>query len=302
MDGLLNMLQSQMILMIYIVCGMYCRKRELIDDTTKVKLIDLILKVTLPCMIFESFNQTLTPQILRQTAMVFAASMCVAAAALIVGKFAYRRYPDNMSSILRYATLVNNSGFLGLPLVQSVFGDTGLLYASIYVIPNRIMMWTAGMSIFTQSDRRTQYRNILLNPCIITVYLGMIRRILDIPVPAFIDTGISKIGGITSPLSMMIIGTMLVGVDWKGLFKPVIFYFSAIRLIFLPIAALGLARLMGFDELTSGVSVVMTAMPAGSTTALLAAKYGADEEFASGLVVSTTVLSLVTAPFLMLLV
>jgi len=302
MDGLLNMLQSQAILMIYIVCGMYCRKKELIDDATKVKLIDLILKVTLPCMIFESFNQRLTPEILLRTAMVFTASMCVAAAALIVGKFAYRKFPEEKSSILRYATLVNNSGFLGLPLVQSVFGDTGLLYASIYVIPNRIMMWTAGMSIFTQSDRRTKYRAILLNPCIITVYLGMIRRILDIPIPAFIDTGISKIGGITSPLSMMIIGTMLVGVDWKGLFEPVIFYFSAIRLILLPIMALGLSRIMGFDDLTTGVSVVMTAMPAGSTTALLAAKYGADEEFASRLVVSTTVMSLVTAPLLMLLI
>lgn len=302
MDGLLNMLQSQMILMIYILCGIYCRKKGLIDDVTKVRLIDLILKVTLPCMIFESFNQTLTPQILRQTAMVFAASMCVALISLLVGKIAYRRWPAGKSNILRYATLVNNSGFLGLPLVQSVFGDTGLLFASIYVIPNRIMMWTAGMSIFTESDRRTRYRGILLNPCIITVYLGMLRRILDIPVPAFIDTGISKIGGITSPLSMMIIGTMLVGVKWKELFEPVIFYFSLVRLILLPIMALGLARIMGFDELTTGVSMVMTAMPAGSTTALLAAKYGADEDFASRLVVSTTVLSLLTAPVLMLLV
>ena len=191
MDGLMNMLQSQLILLIYIVCGMYCRKKGLIDDETKVKLIDLILKVTLPCMIFESFGQTLTPAILRQTAMVFIASVCVSLTALIIGKFAYRRWPENKGSILRYATLVNNSGFLGLPLVQSVFGDVGLLFASIYVIPNRIMMWTAGMSIFTQSDRKTQYKNILLNPCIITVYLGMIRRILDIPLPGFLDTGIS---------------------------------------------------------------------------------------------------------------
>ena len=302
MDGLMNMLQSKLILLTYIVCGMYCRKKGLIDDETKVKLIDLILKVTLPCMIFESFGQTLTPAILRQTAMVFIASVCVSLTALIIGKFAYRRWPENKGSILRYATLVNNSGFLGLPLVQSVFGDVGLLFASIYVIPNRIMMWTAGMSIFTQSDRKTQYKNILLNPCIITVYLGMIRRILDIPLPGFLDTGISKIGGITSPLSMMIIGTMLVGVDWKGLFEPVIFYFSIIRLILLPFMALGMARLMGFDELTTGVSIVMTGMPAGSTSALLAAKYGADEEFASRLVVSTTVLSLFTAPILMLLV
>ena len=302
MSSFENMLNSQLVLLLYLVFGIYCKRKNIIDDETKKKMIDLILKVTLPCLIFNSFNKTLTPEILRKTALAFAVSMMIALISLLLGKFIYNMYPPEKKSILKYCTLVNNSGFLGMPLVQSVFGDEGLLFASIFVIPNRIMMWTAGLSLFTEADFKTKVKNILLNPCIITVYLGMARRILDIPLPASIDTSIAKIGGITSPLSMMIIGTMLVHLNWRTLLEPAILYLTAIRLFLLPLLTVVLTRAFHFDPLLTGVSLVMTGMPAGSTSALLAAKYGADEEFASRCIITTTVISLATAPLLMLLV
>ena len=301
MESVRSMLNAQMILMIYILTGIYCQKKGLITEKNRIGYIDLILKVTLPCMIFNSFNKPLTPEILRQTAMALFAASAVAAVSLLIGNIAYRNYPPARAGILKYCTLVNNAGFLGMPLVQSVFGDDGLLFASIYVLPTRILMWTAGISLFTEADFRTRARNILLNPCIVTVYLGLARRILNIPLPAFIDTAIAKIGGVTSPLSMMVIGSMLVGVDWRKMVEKDILYFSAIRLVLLPCIAFLMGRLLHFDTLLTGVCMVMTGMPAGSTGALLAAKYGADEEFASRVVVSSTVLSLVTAPVLMVL-
>ena len=67
MEGFQNMVSAQLILLIYLGVGMYCRKKGMIDDRTKKKLIDLILKITLPCMIFNSFNKPLTPDILKKT-------------------------------------------------------------------------------------------------------------------------------------------------------------------------------------------------------------------------------------------
>ena len=101
---------------------------------------------------------------------------------------------------------------------------------------------------------------------------------------------------------MMIIGTMLVGISWKALFEPSIFYLTFIRLIFLPLIALVLMRIMRFDPLLTGVSLILTGMPAGSTSALLAAKYGADEDYASRCIITTTIISLITIPLLMLLI
>ena len=296
------MLDAQLVLLIYLAVGIYCRLKGFIDDATKKKLVDLILKVTLPCMIFESFSSPLTPEVLKKTGLVFLVAACIAVLSFLIGKVAYNFMPPEKRSILQYSTLVNNSGFLGLPMVSAVYGDEGLLFASIFIIPNRIMMWTAGISLFTESDKKSAVKNILLNPGIVAVYLGMGRRIIGIPFPEFADTALSKIGQITTPLSMMIIGTMLVGVVWKELVQPVILYMSFIRLILLPIAALLILRFLHMDSLLTGVSIIMTGMPAGATTALLAAKYGADEEFASQLVVTSTILSLVTMPLLMLLI
>ena len=301
MDGVRSMLNAQLILFVYIAVGVYCSHKGLITDKNKTQLIDLVLKITLPCMIFNSFNEPLTPEVLRQTGMALLASTGVALLSYAVGNLVFRNYPPEKAAILKYCTLVNNAGFLGLPLVQSVFGDRGLLFASIYIVPTRILMWTAGISLFTEADFKERVRNIMLNPCIITVYLGLVRRIWNVPVPGFLDTAVAKIGGITSPLSMMIIGTMIVGADWKKLIEKDILYYSMFRLLLLPIAAFCIGKLLGFNDLLTGVCMVMTGMPAASTGALLAAKYGADEEFASRVVISSTIMSLFTAPVLMML-
>lgn len=301
MESFTKMLNAQLILLIYMGVGMYCMKAHIIDQNTKKKLVDLILKITLPCMIFNSFNKPLTPEILMQTAMILFVAVCISILSFLLGKVIYNRFPQDKKSILQYCTLVNNSGFLGMPMVASVYGNDGLFAASIFIIPNRIFMWTAGLSVFTTADFKTKCRNILLNPCIITVFLGLARRITGFPVPGFADTAIANIGAVTSPLSMMVIGTMLVGVPWNELFDPSIFYLAFIRLIALPLVALAILNLIHVEPMLAGVSLILTGMPAGSTSALLAAKYGSDEDYASRCIVTTTLLSLVTIPLLMLL-
>lgn len=301
MEGFLTMLGAQLVLMTYVLAGLYSAKRGLVDDRGRKMLVDLILQVLLPCMIFESFSSRLTAEVIRATALAFVTSVVIAAAAVILSNILFRRYPPEKAKILKYSLMVNNAGFLGLTLVKAVFGDEGLLTASIFVIPNRVLMWTAGLSLFEDCDFKTSCRNILLNPNMIAVYLGLTRQICGIPMPDFLDTALKGIGSAASPLSMMVIGMMVYGVNLKSLVEPVTFYFSAFRLILLPVGALAICRLLGFDPVLTGVCLVMTGMPAGSTSALMAAKYGGDQEFASKLVIATTLLSLVTAPLLMFL-
>ena len=115
-------------------------------------MTDFVLRITLPCMIFNSFQTHLTPELLKQASLCLAVAFFVCFLAWIMGKFIYNMYPFEKRSILQYATLVNNSGFLGLPIVAAVLGDEGLLLAAIFIIPNRIFMWTAGISIFEKSS------------------------------------------------------------------------------------------------------------------------------------------------------
>ena len=294
------MLNAQMILLVYLAVGMYCMKVGLIDRDSKEKLVDIILRITLPCMIFNSFNNPLTPEVMKQTALILVVAVSISILSFLLGKVIYNKYPQKKKSILQYCTLVNNSGFLGMPMVYAVYGSEGLFAASIFIIPNRIFMWTAGLAMFTTADFRTKCKNILLNPCIVTVFLGIARRMTGFPVPEFLDTAIANTGAVTTPLSMMVIGTMLIGVPWKKLLEPSIFRLAFVRLIALPLVALFILNLIDAQPLLAGVSLILTGMPAGSTSALLAAKYGADEDYASRCIVTTTIMSLATIPVLML--
>ena len=275
-------------------------KVGLIDRDSKEKLVDIILRITLPCMIFNSFNNPLTPEVMKQTALILVVAVSISILSFLLGKVIYNKYPQKKKSILQYCTLVNNSGFLGMPMVSAVYGSEGLFAASIFIIPNRIFMWTAGLAMFTTADFRTKCKNILLNPCIVTVFLGIARRITGFPVPEFLDTAIANTDAVTTPLSMMVIGTMLIGVPWKKLLEPSIFRLAFVRLIALPLVALYILNLIDAQPLLAGVSLILTGMPAGSTSALLAAKYGADEDYASRCIVTTTIMSLATIPVLML--
>ena len=300
MESFLRMLNAQMILLFYLAVGMYCVKVGLIDRDSKEKLVDIILRITLPCMIFNSFNNPLTPEVMKQTALILVVAVSISILSFLLGKVIYNKYPQKKKSILQYCTLVNNSGFLGMPMVSAVYGGEGLFAASIFIIPNRIFMWTAGLAMFTTADFRTKCKNILLNPCIVTVFLGIARRITGFPVPEFLDTAIANTDAVTTPLSMMVIGTMLIGVPWKKLLEPSIFRLAFVRLIALPLVALYILNLIDAQPLLAGVSLILTGMPAGSTSALLAAKYGADEDYASRCIVTTTIMSLATIPVLML--
>lgn len=300
MESFLRMLNAQMILLFYLAVGMYCVKVGLIDRDSKEQLVDIILRITLPCMIFNSFNNPLTPEVMKQTALILVVAVSISILSFLLGKVIYNKYPQKKKSILQYCTLVNNSGFLGMPMVSAVYGSEGLFAASIFIIPNRIFMWTAGLAMFTTADFRTKCKNILLNPCIVTVFLGIARRITGFPVPEFLDTAIANTDAVTTPLSMMVIGTMLIGVPWKKLLEPSIFRLAFVRLIALPLVALYILNLIDAQPLLAGVSLILTGMPAGSTSALLAAKYGADEDYASRCIVTTTIMSLATIPVLML--
>ena len=95
---------------------------------------------------------------------------------------------------------------------------------------------------------------------------------------------------------MILIGTILAEVDSKTIFSKTVFAYTGVRLILIPLLTLIGCRLFHIDSLITGVSVLLAGMPAGSSTAILAAKYDGDYKFATKCVVVSTVLSLITIP------
>ena len=300
MDSFFKMVDVQTVLFIYMAVGFGCRKAGIFNDVARDKLTDFVVFVTLPCMIFESFNMAFSLESLKQGALALLIAVGMSCVALLLGKVLYNRFPYEEKSILQYGTLVSNSGFAGLPVVSGAYGDEGLFLGSLFIIPTRILMWSAGISLFTRADAKQAVKKVLLNPAIIAVEVGLVRMLFQIPLPHFVDTAVDNLGGCTSPMAMALVGAILVDVPLKTVFDLKSFYLVAVRQFLLPGICLAALRLLHVDPLTIGVSVVITGMPIGSTTAILAQKYVADAKFASKCVFISTLTSLVTVPILTL--
>jgi predicted permease len=91
---------------------------------------------------------------------------------------------------------------------------------------------------------------------------------------------------------MMMIGMILSHMDLRRLVDRTILWFTLHRLVLMPLLVFALCRVLGISSLVTGVSVLLAAMPAGATTTMLSAKYDRDPEFATKLVVFTTLCSI----------
>ena len=229
--------------------------------------------------------------------MVLLMAVLAQVVSFLLSRLLYRRFDAGEKCVNQYATVCSNSGFMGNPLAEGVFGETGLLYASIFLIPQRIVMWTAGVSSFQKTESgKTAYRKILTHPCMVATYIGMVIMVFQIPLPGVLGDTILAFSNCCTAMTMVYIGTILTDVDFRELFGKHQIFFAAIRLALIPALVYGICRLTGMDALITGVSTLLSATPAGSTTSLLAAKYGADEKAAARCVVFTTALSAVTIP------
>ena len=300
MENFITMLNTQMILLIYLLVGVYARKRRIITPQSRQSLVDLIIRIALPCLIFQSFGQDITLQEAKNASQILLLSFGVCFGSMLLGKLLYRRYPYEKSSILRYGTLITNASFAGMTIISGAYGQKALFYASVFIIPNRIFMWSAGISLFTQADLKTRIKNVVLSPGIIAIALGVLRTITQFHLPPLFDTVIQNIGNCTSPNSMIVIGAILADIDVKSVIVPSVCYLAAVRLLLIPLTVMCIMKALRLDPMLVTVATVMSGMPVGTTTALLAEQYGADSYFGSKCIFLTTALSMVTVPILTL--
>ena len=261
-----------------------------------------VINVFLPCSIVNSFLTRPDSNVLQDFLTVLLVSIMIQVFCTILANVLYRRTPANQKPILQYATVCSNAGFLGNAVAEGVYGELGLLYGQIYLIPLRIVMWTAGISYFEgQSDWKTKIRKIMTHPCIIAVTIGLCIMLTGITLPAALTRTMTSLGRCSTPLIMVFLGMVLAETGVKGMINKDTFKFALLRLILIPSVVLLFCLLFHVDSFITGLSVLLAAMPAGSTTSVLAEQYHSDVAFASNIVVFTTIGSILLLPAWVLL-
>ncbi len=291
-----KLLELQTTIFLLIAAGYLLTKWNILTPGVRKPLTDLVIDFVLPCNIIVSFMIAFDRQILMSCLVVFCVSVVIQLVTVLLGRFLYPRTSASHMPVLRYATIVSNAGFLGNPIVEGLYGSQGLLYASIYLIPQRIVMWSAGVSCFTATKGKDVIRKVLTHPCIVAVAIGLVLMLFQVKLPAGLDHTLRTVGACNTALSMLVIGNILSEVKLKELFRGENLWYCGVRLLLIPGLVLVACKALGFADLVTQSSVILAGMPAAATTAILATKYDADARFAVSLVCVSTLLSLVTIP------
>lgn len=291
-----RILNLQCILFMLIAIGTIASKRGIIKPENKGVLTDLLIYIFLPANIISSFNMKFTLEIFIKFLLILLFACLAQLVCMLFSKIMYNSVEERKKKVLQYATVCSNAAFLGLPIVESIYGIEGVMYASIAMVPQRIVIWSAGISCFTKAETPMKvFKRVALHPCIIAVYIGIIYMLSPIRFPSPIEYTIRSIGNCTLSVSMILIGTMLGEIkDVKSIFSWLLVKYTIVRLFLIPLGALAICYFFGLDYMSTGVVVLLSGMPAGSTTAILAAKFDGDYIFASKVVVFSTVLSVIS--------
>lgn len=297
-----SLIQLQIQIFIYMLIGFILNKLNFINASSRKSLTDLVIYIVLPANIICSFQMEMNMEILTSAILVLLVSIAIQIFCMFFAKGAFFKCTKEEQKVLSYATICSNAGFLGNPLVEGIYGAQGLLFASIYLIPQRIVMWSAGVSCFSEAKGKDVFKKVITHPCIIAVFIGVILLVTQLQLPEVVVNSLNGISRCNTFLSMVVIGGILAEIELKSVFSSLSVYYSFLRLLLIPLLVFLVCYILKLPYLVCAISSVLAGMPAGTTTAILAEKYNGDAKLAVRLIFLSTVLSLFTIPLICLMI
>lgn len=304
-SSLLSIIVTLFLLM---VCGYVCRRLGIIDAVASKKLSRLILSVGQPMLIIGSLsNMEYSAENLKIAGMAtligFALHTVMALAAYLI----CHRFKDvDRAKIFEFGLVFTNCGFLGFPVLDSLYGDgMGSFIGAFYFISFHLFLWTWGIVLLGRGrdDIKLTPKKALINfgtiPCAIGAALYLLKPVFELP--DFASDFFAYLGGLCTPISVLITGGLLATISLRGMFKSGNLYLhSLLKLIVFPVAVCLLAKLCGLDETYILLCTVMSGLPSASVITMLAEVYDINPGYASETVGMTSLLTTVTLPAVVL--
>lgn len=299
-----NIFTQVAVLFIIILVGYFVRKKGLLDESTTSKLSSLVMNIFLPAMVITAmqiqFDKEMIPKILS---LLFVSMVMFGVSTIVAFCLKFFIKSDSKLGIFQYALVFSNSGFMGYPVVEAVLGKGAIFYAAIFNLPFNFLCFTLGVYFLSKGNSNAKFSlKSMINPSMIAVFIGLALFITGTEFPIFINQPLELLGDVTTPISMIVIGSMLAGSSAMECFKRFDMYVLAVlRLIAIPVLVFLALKPFSFDSVVMAIPVVIAAMPSAANTAIMANEYGSDVSLASQAVFFTTLFSVVSIPLISVL-
>lgn len=297
----ISIVSAMVKIFVAILLGMYLRKKDFFPEGMSGKLSSLVVNYTLPALIIYSVCNTgsgNSMDVLKLFGMGILLYLMLPVIALVFSKAARIRKEDAGS--YQMLLIYGNISFMGIPVVQSIYGDIAVFYLSLLHMMFNFSIFTYGIYLVSKGDgkEKLHLKNVL-NTGTISCILALAIYFSGIKIPVIISDSLNFIGGITTPLSMLILGYILGGYDIREIFREKkIYLMSIMKLLVFPLLAYLVSTRLFTDPVIIGVITLTVGMPSGSLCVMLSEQYGGNTRLLSIGVFVTTLLSLVTIPII----
>ena len=293
---------SQMIqLFLVLGLGYIAAKTKVVNQNFGTQLSKFILSITIPCMMIASAATMPDNTDKNEILMMFEFSILFYfimpfIAYLIVRIIGVKKEERNL---YMYMTIWSNVGFMGFPVIASIFGENAIFYATIFNLIFNVSNFTLGITLMSKEGKGALSLKNFLSPGIVASLAAVAMVAANIQLPAVLNNTIKMVGETTTPLAMIVIGVSLAGISFKSVFTEIRMYpYVLIKQILLPIAAYLLLKNFIANPYILGIAVIIIAMPVATSAVLFANRYDNNVPLATKGVFITTLASVVTIPLI----
>ena len=294
-------------LFVIVIVGYMTGKLGYMGGEFDRKLSSLAINWTCPALILSSAMTGELPDrrfILPLLAISVVTYLVLTGVAFWLPRFLTRRKDDE--GVVGFAMMFGNVGFMGYPVVASIFGHEAVFYAAVLNVVNTFAVFTVGTILVTgkgEVEGPHFQKKVLYSTPMLSAYLTMLIVALEIDdIPACISQPLTMIGDITVPAALLIIGSSMSQLPLRALMGNATVYITTVmRLVVVPVAMYFLCLLLGFDPYVVNINTVVIAMPVATYGTILCLKYNRDTSLMAEVTFITTLLSMITIPLLVMM-
>ena len=271
------------------------------------KLSSLVINWTCPALILSSAMTGELPDrkfILPLLAISVVTYVVLTGLAFWLPRYVTQRREDE--GVVGFAMMFGNVGFMGYPVVASIFGHEAVFYAAVLNVVNTFAVFTVGTILVTgkgEVEGHHFQKKVLYSSPMLSAYLTMLIVALEIDnIPAFVSQPLTMIGNITVPAALLIIGSSMSQLPIRALMgNKTVYVTTFLRLGAVPVSMYFLCSLLGFDSYVVNINTVVIAMPVATYGTILCLRHNRDTTLMSEVTFITTVLSMITIPLLVMM-
>ena len=276
-------------LFIMMFAGYASARAGLITPDFRRGLSSLVLSTAFPCCIVASVLQSGgAPGDMVSALGVSVAffALMIALAALLVRVVPTPVQERNLDQLLLVFT---NLAFMGIPIIQALYGVEGVAMLSMFLLVFNFLVFTYGVILLDG------------NGSVVSALIALLFGLTGWRLPAPVESALSSIGSINTPMAMMIIGASLAHSDIRAAFsKPRLYRVALLRLIVMPLVFIALSLVVPISRMLAGICVIVAAMPIAGNCSMLSDIYTPEDMTSSHAVIVTTLFSGVTLPLLVM--